>query len=730
MQMKYILCLVLILGFFEALSAKNIHVSPQRNNLESGGGYATIQAAIETMQPGDTCMIHTGVYRESVFFDQSGSEEFPLVIQAAKGETPILSGLDLLNLKWKKSDKQGFFVAPYKNDNFEQLFLNGKPMLEARWPNVPKDNNGDWNFFSPEVWAAVDADENNYGTIKDEKLMSTGWDVTGSLAILNVHHQYYVWSRTVESHGTGNDSFNYPKNLGSSLRNVDESGNYTSFNDDRYYLVGKKDFLNVPGEWYYDNVKKELFIYLPEGISPENCLLEVKTRNYGLTAGQKCNYITVDGITFYGTAFVFGKDYNNKSSHITFRNNKVLYSSWTEYFGLERGDSKARSEHNYPKIDADNCVVANNIFAYGAMSGLYINGFNNLIENNLFHDLNLNSSLNHPPLQVAKAWPDYIGKGAKATIRYNTIYHCGGIATQFAQADNDVYMNDVHHVFRACWGGNKDQSALYTQNVFCQGTRIHHNWVYDSYAGDAPHAWGGGMGIRGDDHTVGLTIDHNVVWNIGSAGIELKTPDNPGSEQMNSVLNNTIFQHSAYNAEKNGIIVQTLKNQNRYSVISNNLSESICGHWFGKSLGVVAQYSNNITGKCVEEMLESPTYFDFRLKLDVKNVGAYERDSKRYWIPGRRENIASFPIVPNNATVASNRDVLMFKPAYNAIEHHIYFGTSPQDLQIITKLIGEENVISLPILSECIDYFWRVDALMPDGAIRIGDVWRFTIKNN
>ena len=751
MNFKTIILIVLFICPIGILGA-DLHVSPKGNDDNSGTAdnpLRTIQAAVDKIQTGDICFIHTGTYRENINIKKSGIAEAPVTLQAAIGENPVISGLDILSLKWKATDKNGIFVADYKGAAFEQLFMNGKPMLQARWPNVPRDKNGDWDFFSPNLWAAVDSIGNNYGVVKDAVLAATGLDVTGATAILNVSHQYFVWTRTVESHSAGSNSFGYPKNLGSSVKVVDESGAKLVFDDDRYYLIGKKEFLDASGEWFYDSSKKQLFVCMPEGKTPQKALLEVKTRNYSLTASANSNYITIDGLTFFGTAFSFGSYYEKRSNHITFKNNTVLYSSWTEYFSMPKDDPNEKCDKVYPTINADNAVVSNNIFAYGAMSGLYITGISNLIENNLFHDFNLNSSLNFPPLQVSKPWEALIGKAANATVRYNTIYNSGGIAVQVAQADNDVCMNDLYNVYRSCWGGNKDVSALYTQNTFCTGTRLHHNWVHEGYAGTPPLPWGGGMGIRGDDKTAGLTIDHNVIWNIGSAGIELKNPDNPTTDMANRACSNTIFQHSKHNKVKSGMIVETHRNNcNQYSSVVNNLSESIYGHWFARPIGTLADYSCNVTGKVVEGLLEDPLNFDFRPKTTATDVidkgkvfqnltdsqfgsapdiGAYERGDSIYRIPGRREVKASFPIVPNGSTVSSDRDVLMWRSAYQAVSHQVYFGTDAAKLSNSVKFTGEKNVFPLPKLVAGQKYFWRMDAIMEDGSAVKGDVWSFNV---
>jgi hypothetical protein len=754
-SLKKITLSLLILVLIPFLNfANEIHVSINGNNLNPGTKekpLRTIQAAIDIINPGDICIIHNGIYRENVNIKKSGNINSPIIIQAAIGENPIISGLDVLNLKWDKTETAGIYVANYNNKNFEQIFYKEKPLLEARWPNVPKDKSGNWNFFSPDVWSTVDSLGNHYGTIKDKKLVNFKFELKGAKAVLNVCHQFFTWTRIIQDNVIGSDTFSYPKNLGKSIKEKDESSESIAFNDDRYYLVGKKEFLDMPGEWYYDKEAKKLYIYSIDGNIPDIGSLEVKARNFGLLTEENCNFLVIDGITFLGTAFKIGKDFNTRSNNIVFRNNQVYYSSWTDYFSFDGDLSKSNFDKNYPIINADYATVSNNTFAFGTLNALSINGKYDLIENNLFHDFDLHSSLMNPVLEVNKSWLDYVGKGGYAIIRYNTIYNSGGILTQIAQNDNDVYLNDLYNAFRSSWGGNKDASALYTQNVFCHGTRFHHNWVHDSYAGTPPHKWGGGMGIRGDDKTVGLTIDHNVVWNIGSVGIELKTPDNPSPDQINRVFNNTIFNHSIYNPVKSGIIVQTIGKQNRYSLVLNNLSETIYGHWFAKPLDTLGEYSNNYTGVTVESNLEDPINFDFRPNLNAKNIikkgkiinnitnseigtfpniGAYEYNESVYWIPGKRENKASCPIVSNEVFINKKRDVLMWRPAYGAVAHNVMFGKSVNQLILKEHLIGEKNIFKLPILTAGQKYFWRIDAVLTDGSVVEGDIWSFNTINN
>ncbi len=707
----------------------------------------SFQAVRELAHEGDHIILRAGTYREAVELKNKSG----VTLSAYRGEKPVLSGLDVLQLEWRASPQKNVYVAVLNVSRVSQLFFNGKPMVEARWPNLPKDANGDWNFFSPDVWSTVDSAGNSYGTISDKHLAATGWDVSGAQAVLNVGPQFFTFTRPVKEHAKGSAVFHYEKDLGPSLAKHDEGGSNPLFNDDRYYLFGMRQFLDAPGEYFYDKEARKLFFYAPGGGNPAAGVVETKTRNWGFSADAASTHLTLDGLTFFATAFRFGKDPNHKSSYIVLKNSEVIYSSWSDAVGLP-ADSKV--ELSFPTIEADHSQVVNTIFAFGSFSGLYINGFDNLIENNLFHDFDYSSSLTYPPLQVSRATLAMVGKAGRAIVRYNTLQRSGGIQMQVAQQDNQVYMNDLVDSFQACYGGNKDTSALYTQNTFCAGTRLHHNWVHGAYSGTPPLPWGGGMGIRGDDKTAGLTVDHNVVWDLGAPGIMIKSVDEPTPEQANLCVNNTVFHHSVYNDVKGGILIQsTAAKQNIHSTVVNNLSDTIFGWWFAAPMGKLKQFSNNVQQFDAARDLTNPEWLDLRPAAGASRIlgagvavegitdrvagkapdaGAYERGDSVYWIPGQRKSKASAPIVPDHArNVPVQRDALMWKPAYGAVGHTVYFSASKPGLAKPANaktFRGEDNVFALPQLAAGREYYWRVDALMPDGTVITGDSWSFSTR--
>jgi hypothetical protein len=750
----------LLLAPMAATDAAELCVATNGNDKAAGtldAPFGTIQRAFEQAGPGDTIFLRVGTYREQISLtSKSGTEGAPITLAAAKGEKPIISGLDVLKLEWKATPQSGIFVASLDTNSITQLFYNGKPMLEARWPHCPRDTNGDWNFFSPSMWADADTTGNSYGTVSCAALAKTGWDVTGAKALLNVAHQYYCWTRQVISHSAGSKSFTYDQDLGKSVGTTDESGVHGSWNNrNKFYLFGLKQFLGAPGEWFYDAAVKQLYICSPNGKSPDESLLEIKSRPWGFTADSTCKFLTIDGIAFFATAFKFGKDDDHRSSHIIVRNNSVLYSSWTEYNRLpnEGKNTNAPAESSYPTIQADNSEVMNNTFAFGALCALKISGFDNLIENNLFHDFDLNSSLEHPVLSVCTSCID--GKTGRAKVIQNTLTRSGGIQVCLSRENNEFSMNDVSDSFLACYGGNNDTSAVYTGGTNCTGTRIHHNWVHCGYSGTPPFEWGGGIGIRGDDDTCGLTVDHNVTWNFGGPGIVIKNVKNPKPVQANRCINNTVFDHSSYLQKKAAIYLQsTWYMINSQSMAVNNLSDSIVGWWGAKPLGPVKIFSNNSVAFNPVADLVNTAWCDFRpvsgsmaivgkgvavegispMEMGkAPDIGAYQRGEASYWIPGRRDTKATYPIVPDKAQgVPANRDVLMWRPAYGATSHTVTFSTSEAGLDQNTPptvqktFQGEENVFTLPTLAAGKTYFWRVDAVMPDGSVVQGDLWSFT----
>jgi hypothetical protein len=112
---------------------------------------ATVAQAATRLKPGDTVLIHGGIYREEVVIDKSGEPNRPIAIHAAEGESVIITGADRIT-DWSQApgDERVYttrwphkFVAwnksqAHPDDDYhrligrcEQVFIDGYPLRQV-----------------------------------------------------------------------------------------------------------------------------------------------------------------------------------------------------------------------------------------------------------------------------------------------------------------------------------------------------------------------------------------------------------------------------------------------------------------------------------------------------------------------------------------------------------------------------------------------------------------------
>jgi hypothetical protein len=130
-------CWAVVMPLAGAAAAATLDVAPTGDDAAAGTQaqpLRTIQACANLAQPGDVCNVHAGVYRETVVPPRSGTAAAPIRFQAAPGECVTVSGADLLSVPW--TPHAGAISVASTNKSFIQLFANGAPLDEARWPNA------------------------------------------------------------------------------------------------------------------------------------------------------------------------------------------------------------------------------------------------------------------------------------------------------------------------------------------------------------------------------------------------------------------------------------------------------------------------------------------------------------------------------------------------------------------------------------------------------------------
>ena len=471
--------------------------------------FATISKAADILKEGDSCYIRAGIYRETVVPKRSGSAGRPIVFTSDGNVDATISGADKVTGGWKtyrKNIYQKTIALPLTGYNdvinnnssllANQVFINGKMMIEARWPNisdsddlmnradfraVPKDG-----WISGEVTAILDPGiPDILGGWAGGTIWELGWYVPGS--------------STITSSSSGQIKF--PLVRGEKHRGF-------------YYLTGRLAALDVEKEWFYDGTS--LYLWAPGGGSPAN--VEVKMRNYAFDLSD-VSYITVRNISVFNATITT----NSKSTNITLDRIKVEYLS--HFITISTVQSvHAHNNETGIRLMGANSIIKNSIVAYSAGNAIVLGAEGCAAENNLIHDISYGGTYGCGILPAPGS--------VHNKITHNTLYRTGRSGIDQIYSNKDIGYNDISRFGLL----NTDLGAIYSANrVDLSGTRIHHNWLHDAQ-NDKNHRYPVGAGIYLDQDAKPAQIDHNVFWNNNKNDIRIQQDSPPYSMIYNNTM--------------------------------------------------------------------------------------------------------------------------------------------------------------------------------------------------
>lgn len=534
-------------------STHTYHVSTTGSDADDGSflrPFRSLQHCHAVAASNAVCEIARGLYRESVTVSHDGARTF-------RGHAGVVvSGLDRLDgLHWTSTSQRCVFRAKVNASlsPISQLFYDGKLMVEARWPNldIAHNNVGD-SAMAPSAWRKV-GKGSAYGRVADPALrVNFSW--AGALATLNVAHQWNTWTRIVTKHNSSNGTFEYPMDLPGlaghdptqfpSQARIWDGCNREKCN--QYFLSGKREALDVPGEWFHDAGNGLLYFYPPQAPlikareSPDECVvpegsLEYKARDYAFTASGKAN-VTLENIAFKGATL-----------HLTDCTDCVLRNLTLRFPTYDR----EVKELNVPKgavatttVDGTGMSLTNITLTQSSNNGLVLRGDNSSLDNCLISFTDWLGSLTYRPLGVI---------GNQLSVRHCTVHDFGnagvvtslpnspparpGEAQQPPQPMASRWLELAHtHIFHGARVG-EDTAALYSGGWAAAGQEWHHNWVHDTTE----------KCLRFDDQSENATIHHNVLYNCGQPASDPSSAFNSGHGIVlkgdgHIVYANTIFQ--------------------------------------------------------------------------------------------------------------------------------------------------------------------------------------------
>ena len=639
--------------------------------------FSSIQQAANVMNAGDICYIRQGVYHENIKLEsKDGSSGSPIVFSAYNDERVVLDGTVPINSTWSIFNGN-IWVAEIDYDIW-QLFVDYQEMVMARWPNAFFEDGSIWDKESNWAHGTIDLDENAYenGMMIDNphgeiSLENIGFNVEGATAILNVG-SFKTYTREILNHN-GNTFYYEPVDLWK-----------TKHHD--YFLENKIEFLDSPGEWFYDVDSSLVYFWAPNNANPNNLNIRGKVQSYAFEIIDS-DYIEIRDLEFFGTTFKF----ENSDYSIVDHCNLVYPSCYKRMLGVV---------DTQPEMSiftsSSNCKVINSAFRFIDGSALEMYSGNNTIENCYFYHIDYTATdLNGLMTTIQMG-------GSNNIFRRNTMHRMGASATLNPGNSAIIELNDMSD------SGHMQSDGALVQCMVGQqpNVQIRYNWLHDT------EKFGARFDGEGDGY--GGHMHHNVIWNV-QGGIMVKGYNH-------NIYNNTSFD----NGSKNDIIVMIDQGGNEGTITINNASNKIAGHRTGtyQDYPVPGIYENNWNGyetnQDIKDLLQDAENLDFtpiegsilidsgfdHENLDLNyigggpDLGAYEYGGE-YWIPGitwdlnQEFNTIFYP--PNNLNVLLGD--LNFDQIINVVD-----------------IISIINIITLSL-----DYNYLAD-LNDDGIINVIDI--------
>ena len=471
-------------------------------NGSSANPFGTIQQCATVAVAGDTCVIRSGIYRETVT-PNSG-----VTFQPDTSATVTVSGADPVG-GWTQHSGNIYRASVALNSNLKanQVFVGETMQLLARWPNTSVTA----SLLQPN-WATAGAGS-ALGVINDASMPNIDW----SGAIVRVFggtNPYANQTGTVTSSSSGQVRFDTP--------NWNSCPMLCSAPGARYILIGKLAALDSPGEWFYDAGAQQLYLWSSAGGVPSN--VTVKQRDYAFDLRGRSN-VTIQGLNLFASTIVM----DDASRNNVIDGVRAKFLSHFDYFGGNILDTRDTGII----LKGSGHIVRNSVLEYSAGNGVLLGGNGSTVTNNLIHDMGYAGNY-----ATAITVPTENNPSGH-TITNNTIYNTGrdGISiswygTQGNTVQNvNIAYNRIYNYARTASDAGGIYACCY---LAASNSTIHHNWIYGSQIIDGLFP---SSGIYIDDYSGGFDIYQNVVWDTKGIGIVVKE-----SASRHLVTNNTLIR--------------------------------------------------------------------------------------------------------------------------------------------------------------------------------------------
>ena len=511
----------------------------------------TLSGAVDDAVSNDEIIMQSGLYHDNVSIDGIDNLE----IRAATGATVIFDGTrsitEDLGGVWGSADSDGIQEVTLTQDGW-QLFLAHEEQVPARWPNAQFSDETVFNrsYMAEGTltnsnnaytigWLTDAGPEAGVHTGLNETINATGLDPVGAIAVMNLG-SFRSNSREITGWNASNGTFSY-----------DGTGVGWKSKHHAYFLEGKRELIDVDGEWWYNNTDNTLHYKTPTNQDANDLDLRVKVQPFAISVDNS-DGVTIQGIDFFGTTVNF-----NNCDGCSFTNSTLQYPSTSKrglgIAGESEDDRWMTRFYRCKNTFVDRISITNTDGGALEFHGSGGQSHNNTVNNSYFHAIDWSAA-------DQKGLMTTIYEGGRDMYFTNNSVHLTGASSVLSIGDAPkVFYNKVWDVGHL----QTDGAVVQVMQGEAPGAEIAYNWIHDviKYGArfDAPINEVG-EGMNG-------TMHHNVIWNA-AGGLMVKG-------DYHDIHNNTVFNSTG----KNDIIFLTdggINNKN--STLHYNAVDAMADH--------------------------------------------------------------------------------------------------------------------------------------------------------
>ena len=556
--------------------------SSEGNDANDGLSESTAWQSLEklntTKLPNNTTLLFKrgDVFRGNIDINATNAKIKGLSANAyGNGSKPIISGsIELTG--WQPTthpqlSSQVWETTAPTTEPINHLFVNGELMTIARYPNVNSPADKNWLNVddSPATDSFTDTDLANYPK-------PDGYWTGATLRLRNFSWTYTVLPITGYQAAQG-------KIIAAGLGKQRPGWGY--------FLDGKLEELDHPGEWYYDETTKKVYLYPPNGQNPNNLLVEGSITSNGWRGGGEAN-LTIEELVFQhfkasglstggnGPIIIRHCDFKHNGNGITWWNAaNIIVSENTFDHHLTK---TFVLKHDLTSFDLKQAIIEKNTITYTAMYPGYGARFKGIYEGPAIDAAGQGYIFRQNVIDYS-SWVG-IGIGAKGghTVENNVIRHTLALLNDGGAIHISSNNNIIRGNFLADTIGNVDES---------EGCYLGNNPCY--------HLPSFGMGIGAEPNASNNLIENNTIYNNGDNGIRLNVFKNT------MVKNNTLYNNGRAQIyfDKQPADNNVVENNIMYSLTTNQVGLSFPA----SSEGQGNQFDNNYYCNPYREIVFNPS---------------------------------------------------------------------------------------------------------------------------